>query len=548
MTHVKLLDCTLRDGGYLIDADFGETSIKGLLRGLVDANIDIIECGFLEDIPHKEGSTIFNKAADIREYIPKNRKSASFVALADYSRYTIDNLEPYDRTSIDGVRACFFKKERYDAMRFCEGIIAKGYRCYVQPVDILGYTDQELIELIELVNAFEPYTFSIVDTFGSMFQEDLQRIFHLVNHNLTKATRIGFHSHNNMQMSFALSQHFVNMTSGIREVIVDTTLMGMGRGAGNANTELMLNYLNKKFNVGYDLDTALDLIDTYIEPIYNTVNWGYSIPYFLAGVHSAHVNNINYLSEKAGISRKDMNYILNVIGAIPRKRYDYNLLERTYVDYLGTKTNQDAGFSVLRAALDKKNVLLLLPGKSLGDYAADINKYIQKHSPVVISISIIPDQFKVDFAYFSNKQRHSYWVGDKQYSNCTKILTSNIQRDSSESEIVVDFSSLVKCGWEQLDNSGVLLLRLLDKFNVQSIAIAGFDGYSKEKNENYMQRNMEKAKNNIKAEQINLEIASMLEDYKNTRASQCPIQFITPSRFERIFFDIQTQLVALSRG
>ena len=78
----------------------------------------VIECGFLKDEPHQNGSTIFNNAAGLREYLPKNRKQASYVCLADYSRYTIDNLEPFDGTSIDGVRACFFKNERYDVIDF----------------------------------------------------------------------------------------------------------------------------------------------------------------------------------------------------------------------------------------------------------------------------------------------------------------------------------------------------------------------------------------------------------------------------------------------
>lgn len=167
---------------------------------MTESGIDVIECGFLKNEPHVAGSTVFNNAAQLRPFMPKDRKQASYVCLADYSRYSIDYLEDYDGTSIDGVRACFFKHERYDVIPFCKKIKEKGYKLYVQPVDILGYSDHELLELIDMVNEIEPYAFSIVDTFGSMYKEDLQRVFFLIHHNLVATSKVGFHSHNNLQI------------------------------------------------------------------------------------------------------------------------------------------------------------------------------------------------------------------------------------------------------------------------------------------------------------------------------------------------------------
>ena len=154
---------------------------------------------------------------------------------SDYSRYSVENLDECTGDSIDAVRECFFKAEREGAVEACRAIKAKGYRLFVQPVDILGYSDLELIELIQKINEVEPYCFSIVDTFGSMYLEDLRRVFELIHHNLTPSCRIGFHSHNNMQLSNALSQEFIRMSYGKREVVVDGTIAGMGRGAGNTD-------------------------------------------------------------------------------------------------------------------------------------------------------------------------------------------------------------------------------------------------------------------------------------------------------------------------
>lgn len=535
MKRVNILDCTLRDGGYLVDSQFGNTAIKGIIRGLAESGVDVIECGFLKDEPHPAGSTIFNNAAQLRSFLPDDRRQSSYVCLADYSRYSIDNLEPFDGTSIDGVRACFFKNERYDVMDFCRSITEKGYKLYVQPVDILGYTDAELLELIDMVNEIEPYAFSIVDTFGSMYKEDLQRVFFLVHHNLWADAKIGFHSHNNLQMSFALSQEFIEMTQGLRRIVIDCSMAGMGRGAGNTNTELVMQYMNRKYNSGYDIDVLLDLIDNYIDGFHNQSEWGYSIPYFLAGSYSAHVNNISYLSTKAGIASRDINYLLNRLGSSNRKRYDYDLLEKIYLEYLGAICEDDSQIEQLKAALSGKDILMLLPGHSIVTHKKVIDTYCEKKQPVVISVNLLSHDYPINYAYFSNKNRYRYWKSATHFSEYKKIVTSNVTTETEKDQLIIDFTRLVKCGWEQLDNSGILLLRLLDLLQVKSIAIAGFDGYSHNtENKNYVQKDMEKLRNTLNAEEANKDIRSMLQDYMNTRSSQCPIRFITPSLFENI--------------
>ena len=535
MKRVNILDCTLRDGAYLIDSQFGNTAIKGIIEGLTESGIDVIECGFLKDEPHREGTTIFNNAAQLRSFLPTDKRHSSYVCLADYSRYHIDNLEPYDGTSIDGVRACFFKNERFEVIDFCKAIVNKGYKLYVQPVDILGYTDAELLDLIEKINELEPYAFSIVDTFGSLYREDLQRVFYLVHHNLWANAKIGFHSHNNLQMSFALSQDFIDMSQGLRDIVVDSTMAGMGRGAGNTNTELVMQYMNRKFNSGYDIDIVLDLIDNYIDGFHNSYEWGYSIPYFLAGSHSAHVNNISYLSAKAGIASRDINFLLNRLDPVERKRYDYSLLEKTYLDYQNTHCEDDSAIASLQNALSGKDILVLLPGHTIKTCQGQIQHFYKEKNPIVISVNLLTDCYPIDFAYFSNKNRYQYWRNEAAFIKCKKIVTSNVTTRKDDNLFIIDFLRLVKCGWEQLDNSGVLLLRLLDLMNVNSISIAGFDGYShNSENPNYVEKAMEKTRNTLNAEEANKDIKSMLVDYKNTRKSSCPISFITPSYFETV--------------
>ena len=95
MKRVNILDCTLRDGAYLIDSQFGNTAIKGIIEGLTESGIDVIECGFLKDEPHREGTTIFNNAAQLRSFLPTDKRHSSYVCLADYSLMTALQLMVY---------------------------------------------------------------------------------------------------------------------------------------------------------------------------------------------------------------------------------------------------------------------------------------------------------------------------------------------------------------------------------------------------------------------------------------------------------------------
>lgn len=532
--YAKLLDCTLRDGAYLVDKKFGDPVIHGIIQGLVAAKTDFIEIGFLQDEGMGEGKTVFNSSIDAEKYIPKNRGESLFTVLADFSRYTISNLDDYTGRSFDAVRECFFKNERQGALEVCKEIKKKGYMLFVQPVDILGYTDAELIEFIEQINAVEPYCLSIVDTFGSMYADDLQRVFSIIDHNLIPSCRIGFHSHNNLQMSSALSQEFLRISYGKREVVVDATISGMGRGAGNTPTELVMQYMVDKLGYTYDIDAVLDLIDNYMENIRTRCEWGYSTPFFIAGCFGAHVNNIAYLKQKNSIRSKDIRYILNKIGAVKRKRYDYDLLESTYVDYLKSDIDDSESIEQLRKIIEGNKVLVIAPGKTASEYAETINAYIETNKPVVIAINFIPEKIKIDYLYMSNIKRYSYWKNQDKFAKVTKILTSNLVSES-EGDFIVSFLRLIKCGFSHVDNSALMLLRLLDQLNAGSITIAGFDGYAPSGQFiNYAGSEIETANTYEDPIKLNFEISGMLKDYVQTRKNSAPLTFLTPSRFAEV--------------
>lgn len=534
MKHVQLLDCTLRDGAYLIDKKFGDNVIHGIIEGLVKAKIDCVEIGFFQDDGFGEGKTVFKNSADAKRFIPKDKKGAMFTVLADYSRFSVDNLDEFDPESIDAVRECFFKNERYGAVEVCKKIKEKGYKVFVQPVDILGYTDEELIELIKLMNEVKPYSFSIVDTFGSMYMDDLKRVFNIVNEYLISDCKIGFHSHNNMQLSNALSQEFARLSIGKRNVVIDGTISGMGRGAGNTPTELIAQYLDAKMGYSYDIDVILDIIDDYMDNIKTRCSWGYSTPYFIAGCYSAHVNNIAYLTQKSSIRSKSIRYILNKIGEIPRKRYDYDLLEKTYIDYLCNNVDDSLGWNNLNEFLSNKNVLIIAPGASINSENDRISEYIIENNPIVISIGFIPNNIKCDYVFMSNTRRYSILKDQEIFKSIKKIITSNIKQEKeSLNEEIVSFFNLIIPGNENIDNSTILLLRLLDSINVQKVGIAGLDGYNYNP-KNYASKDLELSNVLQNPDELNYLIANLMIEFMNERSKKFAIEFVTSSRFEYI--------------
>lgn len=532
---VRLLDCTLRDGGYLVDTQFGDDFIRGFIRNLTDAGLDVIEVGFLKDIPHEPGSTIFNNAAQIAPYLPAQRNpEVSYVTLADYGRYDVSQLEPCDGTSIDGVRACFFRKDRKAVLEFCRQIQARGYLLYVQPVDILGYSDEELLDLIRDVNELQPFALSTVDTFGSMYPEDLQRVFSLIHHNLDPRITMGFHSHNNLQMSFALSQEFVRLAQGRRGIVVDATMCGMGRGAGNTNTELVASFLNTHRGGHYDLDLLLDVADNYMDGLRSRCEWGYSIPYFLAGVQSAHVHNITYLSDRPSIRARDMMHILQKLDPEVRKRYDYDLLEKLYLEELSQQIDDSAALETLQKAVGGRKVLLILPGHSVEEHRDEIRAFIQREKPVVIHVNMCNPDFARDFAFFSNAKRYDFWHTAAGFGDSPCILTSNIA-DPPAGSLCVNLHKLLKGGFRHTDNSTIVLLRLLDRLGPESVTIAGFDGYDAAKGPNFVSRQLERhSYGAAKAAEINAGIREVLKNFFDTYSGSFPVLFLTPSRFEEV--------------
>lgn len=340
----QISDCTIRDGGYLTNKVFPKDFVRGVINGLVKAGIDYVETGFLQ-IKNNGEPIVYSNSEGVRQYIPEDRGRTEFVGFCDNSRYSIDYLDQCDHKSFESLRISFAKHERKEALQFCRKAKEKGYHVFVQPMDAPGYDMQERAEMISEVNDFMPEAFAIVDTFGIMNLHDLRAIFKQVDALLDKRIKVGLHSHNNLNLSCALVEDLVSMAAETeRSVAVDGSLFGMGRGAGNANTEAIVNLLNKHYGTHYDLPVLLDTIEKYIIPLRESVHWGYDMPMFICGAECSHVDNIYHLQSKGIHTLREIFDIVGLLDVDKRKRYgsgyskgDFTLLDEAADKYNNSK-------------------------------------------------------------------------------------------------------------------------------------------------------------------------------------------------------------------
>ena len=225
---VYISDCTIRDGGYLLQKNSDPQFVQGVIDGLVRAGIDFIETGFLQDKTAGE-SIVYADSKGVRKYIPADRGHSEFVGFCDNSRYSIEHLDNCDGKSFTSLRISFAKHECEEALNFCAAAKAKGYRVFVQPMDAVGYTFSEREKMIDRINEIAPEAMAIVDTFGAMYMEDLEAIFRQMDRLLNRNIKIGLHTHNNLQLSCALAERLIALAVETdRAVAVDGSMLGMG--------------------------------------------------------------------------------------------------------------------------------------------------------------------------------------------------------------------------------------------------------------------------------------------------------------------------------
>ena len=530
-----LLDCTLRDGAYIVDSQFGEPVIRGMIRKLEEAGAEIIECGWLKNAGHKPGSSFYHVPADLEQYLSEKKKHVTYTVMIDWDRYDLDYLPENNGRSLDAIRVVFPHGKHREGCAVGRQIAEKGYKVFFQAANTLAYTDDELRDLAAEINRIKPVSLSIVDTFGAMYEEDLERIAAVLDAALLPDIALGFHSHNNQQLSFALSIHFLRLfRDRPRQVIVDASLCGMGRGAGNATTELVVSYLNRKCGCHYDMDAVMDAIDVYMESFRERYTWGYSTPYFIAGLYCCHVNNIAYLLNNHRTNARDMRNVIASMDPADRLKYDYDLLEQKYLSIVSRQVDDSAAAEELRRSFADREILLIAPGLRAVTERVKIGEYIRQKNPVVLGVNALVYDYAYDYLFFVNPARYEYAASTypERFRNTKHILLSNIKTEAEEGELVIAYEHAIKRGWPHFDNAVICALRLLDWLGIGKVTVAGFDGFKTRYNESYGDPYLPSLNPGGHWDELNREILEIYRDFlRNAKVCREP-KVLTESYFE----------------
>lgn len=532
MNKINLLDCTLRDGGYVNDWCFGKEVMQAVFEKLTDAGVEFIEIGFLDERRPFDINRSIQPNTKCYDEIYKgvSKKQSTVFAMIDYGTCNIDNIGLCKDSFIDGIRIIFKKPNAGKAVEFAKHLMDKGYKVCLQMVSITSYSDFDVLEFVNKVNEISPYAVSIVDTYGLLHTRDVMHYFRLLNKNLKEDIILGYHAHNNFQLAYAntieIAQEKVS-----RELVLDATIYGMGKSAGNTPLELMVMFMNREFGVRYDINPILEAIDLHILKIYSQKYWGYNLQFYLSASNDCHPQYVQYLLGKKTIRVKDVNQI---IGAIPEEnKLDYNekIIEELYVNYQnGVDGSYEDNTDDFFKLLEERDILLLGPGKTVVSHQDNINAYIQEKNPVVIAINFYPQNINCDYIFISNAKRYDLIILEhKQHNSNTKIVvTNNTISNKNIYDYVLSYNKLLDENGYIRENGVVMFLNGLISHNITEVVLAGFDGFSPKGLSSYYSEYLELSDDYEHLLKINANVKERIVKMRE----RIDISFLTPSLYE----------------
>lgn len=285
--EIKVMDCTIRDGGLMNDHFFDLDFVKAVYAADVAAGVDYMEFGYKASkrqyARDKFGCWKFCDEADLRRVVGDQKGATKISVMADAERtdYRTDIL-PRDKSVVDMVRVATYIHQLPMALTMIQDAHAKGYETTVNLMALSTVSEIEVDNALELLAASPVGTIYVVDSFGTFYSEQVQYwMKKFLQHAKPAGKEVGIHTHNNLQLAFANTIEAIIGGANL----LDASLAGLGRGAGNCPMELLLSFLhNPKFN----LRPILQCIQQTVEPLSQTVRWGFAVPYMITGYLNQH--------------------------------------------------------------------------------------------------------------------------------------------------------------------------------------------------------------------------------------------------------------------
>jgi 4-hydroxy 2-oxovalerate aldolase len=490
---VRVLDCTFRDGGYYNKWDFDDLLVQKYLYAVASANIDTIELGF-RNFPQDKFLGAFAYTTDTHIDSLNIDKSIFVGVMIDASSilnscFSIDEainilFQEKSKSRVDLVRIA----THFNCVEQCKEIVQAlkrlGYKVGLNLMQPNAKSNDELSKVARLVeswNAIDVLYFA--DSLGGMDSNDVTRVVSALKSDWTND--IGFHAHNNKGL--AVLNSLTAIENGV--TWIDCTILGMGRGAGNTQTENLLLELEQKYQLNYQANALFDLVLSDFAPLKNYYHWGESLPYSLAAINDIHPTYIQEMLTGDRYSNSEMLQAIDFMSSLDTSHYDQDLL----LHARGNTINK--GSWNAKGWCSGKEVLVLASGESLQKYQKDIIQYIKIYQPVVISLNIgreISEEF-VDIYLSSNQSKmiaeYNLYTQINKPIVIPKLLLEKAVNKPVTIKKIWDYGLNIKCDTFTIDETECTLpyelsigyaLSLIDMGGAKSVSLVGFDGYDRD--------------------------------------------------------------------
>ncbi len=312
--NIKVMDCTVRDGGLMNNWQFTDEFVRTVYEACAEAGVDYMEIGYISSekaFSRKEvGPWKFCSEKDLRRIVGDKNNSVKLSAMADIGRVDFDDIPIASESSLDMIRVACYAHQMDKAIKLAHHCMDKGYEVTINLMAVSSVSEPDLEEALIDVSKSKVPIFYLVDSFGSMHYESIEYLMKKYRE-ILPGKEIGIHAHNNMQL--ATSNTITALMNGA--TMLDATLLGMGRGAGNCPIEILIAFLK---NPKYRLLPLFKAIQEQVLPWSRKIDWGYHIPYLITGALNTHPRNaIAWMDSE----RKD-DFV-----SFMKEMHDYELLE-----------------------------------------------------------------------------------------------------------------------------------------------------------------------------------------------------------------------------
>jgi 4-hydroxy 2-oxovalerate aldolase len=283
--QIKVLDCTIRDGGLINKHKFDLDFVRDVYKNLSKAGIDYMEVGYKNSkklFSDKEyGDWKFCDDDILEKVIDGIESDTKISVMVDVGRVDMDDVKPANESPVDMIRTATYVKDIDKAIKMANEFNEKGYETTINIMAISKALDSELEEALhQIENEFKGKIVVIVDSFGSLYQETVEELVKKYQ-SILKTKEVGIHAHNNQQLGFSNTIEAIIHGANY----LDATIYGIGRAAGNCPLELLMGFLK---NPKFDIRPVLELISKQFIPLRENIEWGYILPYAITGMLNEH--------------------------------------------------------------------------------------------------------------------------------------------------------------------------------------------------------------------------------------------------------------------